>query len=473
MQRPRFFLIATVAVAMALGACTGGDDAASGATTTLAGAALAAPGTTAAATTTTAAPSTTVPPAPVDEDAPLAFRLASSSDGTPQVVAALQPLDIGRSIIFTATVNLEVEDVIVAGEQAQALVQGLGGLLFGQETTTGERARSVITIKVLPENFAEALRRLAGLGTLLGQTVFADDVTETIVDLESRITTAEASVLRLRGFLEDARDIAAIATLENELQRRETDLELLRGQLRTLENRVSLATIVLVLTQPEPPEPPEPPVPEPGVALIETVYAGHSQGEACTGSDELIGDEGDPITVCFEVTNTGNALLIDVEVRDFGLDVKPGDLRLVTGDVEVPLKPEERLIWAVEVEADPDVFPAPAVTATATDAQGERIREQLGVEIEAVTLEIVADTSLPGFGDAFSSGWNALTRIFGIITIGVGAALPFLWVPVLAFIAYRYTTRKSTKSTEPDPPRAPDPAPEPEPNPEPEPASID
>jgi len=75
-------------------------------------------------------------------------------------------------------------------------VAAMGGVLFGQETTSGPEPRSVLTIKVLPANFAAAMERLAGLGTLVSQTVYADDVTERVVDLQSRITTAEASVER-------------------------------------------------------------------------------------------------------------------------------------------------------------------------------------------------------------------------------------------------------------------------------------
>jgi len=63
--------------------------------------------------------------------------------------------------------------------------------------------------------------------------VTADDVTERIVDFRSRIATAEASVLRLRVLLGEAPDLENVALVERELVQRETDLETLRGRLRT------------------------------------------------------------------------------------------------------------------------------------------------------------------------------------------------------------------------------------------------
>ena len=142
---------------------------------------------------------------------------------------------------------LRAPDVAAATREAVAIIQGLGGIVFGQQTFTKPQPRSEITFKVLPEDFALALERLAGVGQLVDQQISADDVTDRIVNFESRIITSEASVLRLRKFLEEATNIDNVAFLERELLNRETDLETLRGQLRTLQDQVSLATITLTI----------------------------------------------------------------------------------------------------------------------------------------------------------------------------------------------------------------------------------
>ncbi len=145
---------------------------------------------------------------------------------------ALQTSIVGRDIIFTADLTVAVTDVAGAVEEATRLIQGLGGFLFGQRTVGSPEPVSVLTFKVEPDDFQEALSRLGSIGEIRTQNVSASDVTERIVDLESRINTATASVERLRGFLEDATDIKSIVELENELLARETQLETFRGQLR-------------------------------------------------------------------------------------------------------------------------------------------------------------------------------------------------------------------------------------------------
>lgn len=352
------------------------------------------------------------------------------------VLSSLDVIDLGRSIIFTASVHIEVDDVLGAGAEIEGALAGLGTLLFGQETSTGESPRSVLTIKVPPDRFDDALDRLAGVGELISQDVFADDVTERVVDLESRIATAGVSVTRLRALLEEAADIDGVVALESELVQRETDLEVLRGQLRTLDDAVALATIVVVLTEPLPD------VPEPALEVTQTGYIGHDGGTGCPGTDEVTVDEGGTVTICFVLTNTGNTALAEIEVRDFGLEAEPDDLLVVDGDPAVALLPDEHLTLAFETTADPDQFTAPNVSATSVDEDGEPLRVQVEVDVSELFLRIVRDTSLPGFADGLAAAWEALERVIGVIVLTAGAIVPFLWVPLLAAAGWWWRRRR-------------------------------
>lgn len=405
-------LAALLAVALLLAACTGDSDSAS----TIPGADedSYSPNTTYAAGATT----TTAGMPPGDGGG------APGEPGTDaEQVATLTAADLARMIIFTATIQVEVEDIATANAEVQAAIAGLGGILFGQETTTGEYPRSVLTIKIAPANFDRALERLAGIGELLSQTVFADDVTDRVVDLESRITTSEASVLRLRALLETAPGIEEVVALESELLRRETDLEVLRGQLRTLEDQVALATIVLILSEPEPE------IPEPAIEVVETIALGHDAD--CPGRDEIEIDEGEPMTVCFAVTNTGDTALTEIEVWDSGLGLDPDDVIQVEGDLTAPLLPDQRLILAYETEADFDRWVSPSVSAVAVDDDGDPVYYEIVEEIEAADLTVIEDTSLPGFSESLTAAWHGMQWLFGIVVVVAGAAVPFLWVPLL------------------------------------------
>ncbi len=199
-----------------VGAC-GGEDAAgafdSAAVTTYAAAQAAA-----VADSAEAAAATEVAMVEESSDDMAMSEASASADGTTDTALALStatsPADYGRDVIYRAAIAVEAPDVAAATREAVAIVQGLGGIVFGQQTFTKPQPRSELTFKVLPEDFALALERLAGVGQLVDQQISADDVTDRIVNFESRIITAEASVLRLRKFLEEATNIDNVAFLE-------------------------------------------------------------------------------------------------------------------------------------------------------------------------------------------------------------------------------------------------------------------
>jgi len=357
-----------------------------------------------------------------DGEAPAADKLEDvASTNAQAVLTSLDVVNLGRSIIFTANLHIEVEDIVAAGAEIENAVAGLGGVLFGQETTTGDAPRSILTIKIRPEDFDEALNRLSGLGELVSQTVFAD------------------SVDRLRSLLEVAANLEDIVEIERELLNRETDLEVLRGQLRTLEDAVALATIVVVLTEPAPE------IPEPALEMVQTAYAGHDLGAGCPGNEELTVDEDDLITICFQLTNTGDTPLGEIEVRDFGLDMDEDDVIVVEGDLTAPLLSDQQLILAFETTADPDQFTSPDVRVTALDEDGEPLRIQVEVEIEDAFLRIARDNSLPGFTDGLTAAWEAMQQVFGVVVLGAGAAIPFLWVPLAAAGVWLWQRRRQSE----------------------------
>ena len=416
---PRWTRLAIVSLLLASAALVGcgpGDDSESQSEF-----AAAAPAATAARAAPVGAPTA----APVAASAASAPRPDAGADGQTGPVA-FQQVDAGRSIIFVGSMRVEVEDVRRATQQAQVAIAGLGGLLFGQHTTSEPVARTELTFKVLPEDFPEAMRRLEALGELKSQQISADDVTERVVDLESRIITARASVERLRNFLQNATDLEAVAQLEPQLLSRETELERLRGQLRTIQDQVALATIFLTLVGPEPESP------EARVELSETAYAGDDGGERCPADDDLAVDEGEPVTICVAAENAGTVALTDIAIRDFGLDLDDDDFVALEGSLAGPLRPGERLLGYFRTEALPDRWPEPGFSAVAVDADGEPLRIPVHVDYDVFDYRVARDDSLPTFVDGLRASWGAVLTLAQLGVLALGLAIPFLWVAPLA-----------------------------------------
>ncbi len=166
-----------------------------------------------------------------------------------------------RQVISTATVVVTVDHLDGSVERARRITAGANGLVFDEQTSREADPETVLTLKVPPAAFDRVIDQLAELGELESKQIATDDVTAQVVDLDSRIATAEASVERLRALIIRAEDIDDIALLESQLLDRETTLESLRGERRTIGDQVALATITVTL-QPTP-ESPDTPAAEP------------------------------------------------------------------------------------------------------------------------------------------------------------------------------------------------------------------
>ncbi|MBA2497895.1 MAG: DUF4349 domain-containing protein [Acidimicrobiia bacterium] len=168
---------------------------------------------------------------------------------TVPVVPVGLPVQAGRSIIATAELEVEVDDVEDAARRAADAAVGAGGFLAEQDAIASQRSATLV-LRVPTEGYDEVLDAAAALGEVLAQRVDTADVTDQVIDLEARIASGQASVARVRDLLAESGDVIQLATVEGELARREAELESLLGQQRVLADQVALATIRLSLTEP-------------------------------------------------------------------------------------------------------------------------------------------------------------------------------------------------------------------------------
>ncbi len=375
---------------------------------------------------------------------------AATSGGDGLAVPEISPTSIGRQIIYTAEINIRVEDVPAATAAANEAIAEVGGFLFGQDTVAGTRPKTVLTYKVHPEDFDRAMRALEGVGEVEHQSIQTDDVTERVVDLQSRITTAELSVERVRTLISNAADVKGIVELEQQLLERETLLEQLKGRLRTLENQVSLATITVTITEIRPD------VPDAAIDMV--VWLGEDEEDACPGFSDLTMEANDDAVLCIEVRNTGDDVLTDIDINVPTFRFRIDDLTVRSGDLSA-LDPGESIVAVAELEATDgfvrriNVSRGREIEVNATAVPAASLKPQNEeVELQAygyVYLEASVEDPLPGFSDSFSSGWSTLTTLGSILLIILGTVLPFVpFVIVAAWLVLRRIRKRNTDPRE-------------------------
>ncbi|MET7616819.1 DUF4349 domain-containing protein [Streptomyces sp. NPDC005408] len=163
-----------------------------------------------------------------------------------------QPL-LPTHIIRTAELDVEVKDASKALAAARGTAENAGGHVANESTERIDdtHVTSRLVLRVPQEKYDEVLAELAGAGKLLSRKADAKDVTDQVVDVESRIATQRASVNRVRALMDRADKLSDVVTLEGQLSSRQAELESLLAQQAALKDRTTLATITLSLSETE------------------------------------------------------------------------------------------------------------------------------------------------------------------------------------------------------------------------------
>ncbi len=210
---------------------------------------LAAGGATVAAAPANSAPAFAVPAATASASAePPGSAPAGTGADTTQT-----PLT-GRAVIFTADITVRTTDIKAAVGTVTQIAQGQQGAVFAEQVNLASKdasnpgsASATMTLKVPPNALQGVLDQIGKVGTELSRNENASDVTAQVVDVNSRITAANASLARLRELFQHAGNVSDLAAVENDIAQREADLESLEAQQRTFAAQTAEATITVNL----------------------------------------------------------------------------------------------------------------------------------------------------------------------------------------------------------------------------------
>jgi hypothetical protein len=164
---------------------------------------------------------------------PAPTATSASSSNAPATETARGPM-----LIYTATMNMAVFQVVEASKQVETMARDAGGFLARRDDTS-------IVIRIPAAKFEDILKRIEKLGDVLHRNVAAEDVTEQFMDMEVRLKNARAVRDRLQQLLEKATKVEESLSIEKELTRIGTEIETLEGKLKYLRDRVMFSTITV------------------------------------------------------------------------------------------------------------------------------------------------------------------------------------------------------------------------------------
>ncbi|WBA42695.1 DUF4349 domain-containing protein [Hymenobacter canadensis] len=206
------------------------------------------------------APEAPVPPPPGGLGAP------ATNGATPAAT---------RKLVYHAEVQIKVADLALANQQVDSLIRAFGAYAEEiSETRVDERWQHEVKLRVAPARFEALLSGLNRLGTLRHKELSTDDVTTQHADISARLRSKRALEQRYLALLGQARKVADILEIEENMGEIRENIEATESRLRTLDNEVAYSTITLNYYQELARPTPDQPVLSFGSRLLESFYSG-------------------------------------------------------------------------------------------------------------------------------------------------------------------------------------------------------
>lgn len=164
-----------------------------------------------------------------------------------------QQPSLARAIVRTGALTLEAGNLKQVRDQVSGTARGYGGQIANEETGTDDEGRvdhATLVVKVPTASYDAAMTAFQRLGTVKQVRQESTDVTEQVVDVDSRVASQRAGIGRMRALMARADTVGEVVTVETELTRREADLESLLAKQKALAAQTELATITVTLGLP-------------------------------------------------------------------------------------------------------------------------------------------------------------------------------------------------------------------------------
>ncbi len=158
--------------------------------------------------------------------------------------------DQERKVVQNAGMVLSVRDVSQAMDKIINIAADYQGYTVNSNLKRGDDwVRGEVEVKVPSPQLNAVMEEVAALGEIKDKSLSAQDVTEEYYDSQARLAVLNKKEERLLALMDRAQTIEEIISVENELTRARSDIEVLSGRLKYLENATSYSSLSVSLSQ--------------------------------------------------------------------------------------------------------------------------------------------------------------------------------------------------------------------------------
>jgi len=161
---------------------------------------------------------------------------------------------IDTKIIKTAYLTIEVNDVPGSIESLKNLAAQKGGYLSSTniQKNYNNRLSGSVIVRVPAAEFENILIGVKAIGTVKSVSTQGQDVTEEYVDLQAQKISYQNQLAQYNEIMKKAVKVDDVITVQQQIDRVQTELNRLEGRLKYFDSRIDFSTITVNLQEPEP-----------------------------------------------------------------------------------------------------------------------------------------------------------------------------------------------------------------------------
>ena len=160
----------------------------------------------------------------------------------------------GRDLIIEMGLTMSTPNVQATLDRVRELTTFNGGAVFRADVRIGETLEDgsvtgggTLEIRIPPDQLDGLIDDLNGVARISNVEQDTQDVTEQLIDLEIRIRQARTGIAQIEVLYGQATEFGALVEIEQELARRQVELERLLAAERGVEGRVALSKLTVTI----------------------------------------------------------------------------------------------------------------------------------------------------------------------------------------------------------------------------------
>lgn len=161
---------------------------------------------------------------------------------------------INRKIVKTATLGIKTKSYDTFMNGVMQKIEQLGGYVEQSQEYNYDNAsnrNANIDVKIPADKLEEFIEELALIGTITSKTIASDDITDSYIDVESRIKALETEEETLLGILKKAEKLSDVIELQQRLSTVRADLERIKAQKESYDGMVAYSKVTLDINEVE------------------------------------------------------------------------------------------------------------------------------------------------------------------------------------------------------------------------------